>query len=90
MDITDSVGSQEVVADKEKIARVVFNLLSNALKYTPAGGDIFVSLKDEDGKFRLDVRDTGKGISQEEAGKISSVSSRLREQQAVRASAWLW
>ena len=70
MDIADSVGSQEVVADKEKIARVVFNLLSNALKYTPAGGDIFVSLKDEDGKFRLDVRDTGKGISQEEAGKI--------------------
>lgn len=70
LDITDSVGSQEVVADKEKIARVVFNLLSNALKYTPAGGDIFVSLKDEDGKFRLDVRDTGKGISQEEAGKV--------------------
>ena len=70
LDITDSVGSQEVVADKEKIARVVFNLLSNALKYTPAGGDIFVSLKDEDGKFRLDVRDTGNGISQEEAGKI--------------------
>ena len=70
LDIADSVGSQEVVADKEKIARVVFNLLSNALKYTPAGGDIFVSLKDEDGKFRLDVRDTGKGISQEEAGKI--------------------
>ena len=70
LDIADSVGSQEVVADKEKIARVVFNLLSNALKYTPAGGDIFVSLKDEDGKFRLDVRDTGKGISQEETGKI--------------------
>ena len=70
LDIADSVGSHEVVADKEKIARVVFNLLSNALKYTPAGGDIFVSLKDEDGKFRLDVRDTGKGISQEETGKI--------------------
>lgn len=70
LDIADSVGSQKVVADKEKIARVVFNLLSNALKYTPAGGDIFVSLKDENGKFRLDVRDTGKGISQEEAGKI--------------------
>ena len=70
LDISDSVGSQEVVADKEKIARVVFNLLSNALKYTSAGGDIFVSLKDEDGKSRLDVRDTGKGISQEEAGKI--------------------
>ncbi len=59
-----------MIADKEKIARVVFNLLSNALKYTPAGGDIFVSLKDETERLRLDVRDTGKGISQDEATKI--------------------
>ena len=39
-------GSHEVVADKEKVARIVFNLLSNALKYTPSGGDIYVSLRD--------------------------------------------
>jgi signal transduction histidine kinase len=44
--------------------------LSNALKYTPAGGDIFVSLKDEGEKLRLDVRDTGKGIEKEETDKI--------------------
>ncbi len=50
---------------------MVFNLLSNALKYTPVGGDIFVSLKDEAGKHCVfDVRDTGKGISQDEATKI--------------------
>ena len=70
LDMADFSGSHEVVADKEKIARVVFNLLSNALKYTPAGGDIFVSLKDEAERLRLDVRDTGKGISQDEATKI--------------------
>ena len=70
LDMVDFSGSHEVIADKEKIARVVFNLLSNALKYTPAGGDIFVSLKDEAERLRLDVRDTGKGISQDEATKI--------------------
>lgn len=70
LDIAAFKGSHEVVADKEKIARVIFNLLSNALKYTPAGGDIFVSLKDEGEKLRLDVRDTGKGIEKEEADKI--------------------
>lgn len=62
--------NHEVVADKEKMARVVFNLLSNALKYTPTGGDIFVSLEDEGEKLRLHVRDTGKGIEKEETAKI--------------------
>ena len=70
LDMEGFTGSHEVVADKEKIARVVFNLLSNALKYTPAGGDIFVSLRVEDDKLRLDVRDTGKGIEKDEAAKI--------------------
>ena len=71
LDVDGFKGHGEIVADKEKIARIVFNLLSNALKYTPAGGDIFVSLKTEDKDFlRIDVRDTGKGISNEEAEKV--------------------
>lgn len=71
LDVDGFKGHGEIVADKEKIARIVFNLLSNALKYTPAGGDIFVSLKTADNDFlRIDVRDTGKGISREEAEKV--------------------
>ena len=53
-----------MIADQDKISRIVFNLLSNALKYTPAGGEIFVSLKDEGANLRLDVKDTGKGSRQ--------------------------
>lgn len=70
LDVDDLKGSHEMIADQEKISRIAFNLLSNALKYTPAGGEIFVSLKDEGANLRLDVRDTGKGISQDEADKI--------------------
>lgn len=70
LDVDDLKGSHEMIADQEKISRIVFNLLSNALKYTPAGGEIFVSLKDEGANLRLDVRDTGKGISQDEADQI--------------------
>ena len=70
LDVDDLKGSHEMIADQEKISRIAFNLLINALKYTPAGGEIFVSLKDEGANLRLDVRDTGKGISQDEADKI--------------------
>ncbi len=65
-------GDTHVIADKEKVSRIVFNLLSNALKYTPSDGDIFVSLKDAENKdfLRIDVRDTGKGIAKEEAAKV--------------------
>ena len=70
LDVDDLKGSHEMIADQEQISRIVFNLLSNALKYTPAGGEIFVSLKDEGANLRLDVKDTGKGISQDEADKI--------------------
>lgn len=63
-------GDNMIVADKEKIARVVFNLLSNALKYTPAGGDIFVDIATIGDKLRIYVRDTGKGIDKDEANKV--------------------
>ena len=67
---SDFATSSIIISDKEKLARIVFNLLSNAMKYTPAGGDIFVSLHQEGDKFRLDVKDTGKGIAKEEAQKV--------------------
>ncbi len=71
LDVDGYTGSPEIIADEEKIARVVFNLMSNAMKYTPAGGDIFVALKDAGGNFlRIDVKDTGKGIAKEEADKV--------------------
>ncbi len=71
LDTSHYTASSEIIADEEKIARVVFNLLSNAMKYTPTGGDIFVSLRDgERDTLRIDVQDTGKGIAQEEVAKV--------------------
>ena len=70
LDTTHFSSSADVVADKEKLARVVFNLLSNALKYTPAGGFIHVSLADEGERLRIEVKDSGKGIDKEELTKV--------------------
>jgi two-component system sensor histidine kinase VicK len=46
----------------EKFGRVLDNLLSNALKFTPAGGTVTISGEELEGKARLRVRDTGIGI----------------------------
>jgi heavy metal sensor kinase len=51
------------VVDQRMIQRILTNLLDNALKYTPSGGAVRVSLSEEDGgKAVVAVRDTGPGI----------------------------
>ncbi len=59
-----------ISGDKGKLQRVLSNLLDNAIKYTPSGGTIIVSAEEVDKKVMLSVRDTGIGISREEASRI--------------------
>jgi two-component system sensor histidine kinase VicK len=54
-----------VAIHRDKFGRILDNLLSNALKFTPAGGTIRVSLQAHDGRVRLTVHDTGLGIPAE-------------------------
>lgn len=55
-----------VIADRDKIEHVYFNLMSNALKYTPEGGSITTTVEHSDHHFTITVSDTGKGIDQKE------------------------
>lgn len=60
-----------IVGDKDKISRITGNLLANAVKYTPVGGRIFVTLSDApDGCALVSVKDTGIGISEEDCKKV--------------------
>jgi signal transduction histidine kinase len=54
-----------VRADRARLQQVVFNLLSNAAKFTPAGGRIEIEAAQRDRQVELRVRDTGAGISAE-------------------------
>jgi len=56
--------------DKEKIEIILFNLLSNALKYTPAGGKVELSLTDEDGQLCIFVKDSGCGIAENMSNRL--------------------
>jgi len=55
-----------VVADSDKLERILLNLLFNALKFTPAGGKVEVKAERENGELVLQVSDTGTGISEEQ------------------------
>lgn len=64
-----SVEKLEVWLDFDKTEKILHNLLTNALKYTPAGKSILVSVTDEDERFSLVVQDQGMGMSEEEVAK---------------------
>ena len=53
-------------ADQDKIERICYNLLSNALKYTSEGGEITLMAKEEGGRVMISVADNGCGISSDE------------------------
>ena len=59
-----------VLMDSEKIKQVITNLLSNAVKFTPDGGRIIVKGFEEDANIRVEITDTGIGISKEDIGRI--------------------
>jgi signal transduction histidine kinase/ligand-binding sensor domain-containing protein/DNA-binding response OmpR family regulator len=69
------VKSSPIWADKEKIEIIIFNLLSNAFKFTPKKGTITFTVEIDDsttahGSVRLSVSDSGIGIAQEEQSRI--------------------
>lgn len=56
--------------DTEKFGKILYNLLSNAFKFTPDKGTITVTAKQQDDKLTVEVADTGRGISDEDKKKV--------------------
>lgn len=59
-----------ISCDRDKIERVVLNLISNSIKFTDPGGRIFVSVKGVGAGVEISVRDTGIGIEEKDLGSI--------------------
>lgn len=72
-------------ADPDKLQRVLLNLLSNAFKFTPAGGGVAVQLQSENQKAVLTVRDTGPGIP---ASQREAIFERFQQLDAGAARLW--
>ncbi len=58
------------IGDQDAIYRVLYNLMDNAIKFTPKGGEITLGLYFREEKVYFSVKNTGKGIPEEECGKI--------------------
>ena len=56
-------GVRQIMGDSTRLQQVVWNFLSNAIKFTPRGGKVEVRLEETDGYAQIIVSDTGKGIS---------------------------
>jgi signal transduction histidine kinase len=56
-------GTQRIFGDPTRLQQITSNLLSNAMKFTPAGGAVEVRLEHKKAHLHLIIRDTGKGIS---------------------------
>ena len=78
-------GSPEVEADSDQIHRVVTNLVSNALKFTPKGGTITIGVRPgDDGGLVVSVKDTGVGIPKD---KLANMFTKFFQVQETKAEA---
>jgi len=71
--VCDGPEDAEAFADSKAVRQIALNLISNALKFTPAGGEVVVVAEEVAGGSVLSVSDTGVGISPEELTRLSRV-----------------
>ncbi|TWU49793.1 PAS domain-containing sensor histidine kinase [Rubripirellula reticaptiva] len=72
-----------VFADREKLQAAIVNLLGNAVKYTPSGGEVVLRVAADERWVRIDVEDNGPGIPDDEQSKVFEKFYRC---EATRAS----
>ncbi len=71
LDFNSSVHSLETIFDQDKLEKILFNLLSNAFKFTPGGGSVEVTLNQKgENHLEIRIRDTGIGIERDKQERI--------------------
>jgi two-component system phosphate regulon sensor histidine kinase PhoR len=65
-----AAGAPAVVTDRDRLRRILENLVENAVKYTPPGGTVDVAAHGEDSAVRFVVADDGPGIAREHLARI--------------------
>ncbi|NOT73984.1 MAG: hypothetical protein HOP08_03580 [Cyclobacteriaceae bacterium] len=66
----NKVAKDIIITDHDIAVRILDNLISNAIKFSPKGKEVLVSLMDEDARLRIDISDQGPGIRLEDRDKL--------------------
>jgi signal transduction histidine kinase len=66
-----------VIADEQALAQVLDNILSNAVKYSPHGKNVFVRMNTSSDRVRIEIQDEGEGISKDDMQKLFGKFARL-------------
>ncbi len=74
-----------VIGDRQRLEQILTNLLSSAMKYTPAAGRIDVEAKRDGGHVKIVVRDSGKGIARELLPHIFDMYTQERNYSSARS-----
>ena len=61
---------EEIIGDQDKLDQILTNLLNNAIKYSPAGGEVVVHARRENGEILLGVEDHGLGIPKDHLARV--------------------
>ncbi len=68
---------RDIPLDKSQISQVLDNLISNAIKFSPKGSNVYLSMEIEHSMVKVSVRDEGPGLSQEDQGKLFGTFQKL-------------
>jgi signal transduction histidine kinase len=68
--IDDVPDDLAVEADRERIHQVVFNLVDNAVRFTPPGGEVTIRAWREDERVQIEIHDTGVGVAPEHLSRL--------------------
>lgn len=79
IEVTPNQSTIPLEADPDKIEQILINLLSNAIKYSPDGGAVTVSLRDGASKVEVEVRDSGVGMSVDQAARVFDKFYRIQD-----------
>ncbi len=86
LDVEVAGGTPGFWADRDKLEAVLINLIENAVKYSPDGGDVTVRVRPEDGGIVIEVADQGVGIRPEDLPRLFRSFQRIHDTSYGRVS----